>query len=275
MKVLLLGSTGMLGCGVSSAFEGESDFEVHRAYRDSEAFNLLSNKKNGVKFDCEKDDLGKLLDRVAPDCVINCIGVIKPFISKSIESAIYINSIFPHKIASVCESKNIKSIHITTDCVYTGNTGAYTEKDPHDEQDIYGRSKSLGEPSNCMVVRTSIIGEEIHKKASLVEWVKSSKNGNVNGFTDHLWNGITTKQFGKACISILKNNWYEHKKRHVFTPGAVNKYELLGLLNDRFKLNLNIAAVSSPRKVDRTLATTEDLSSKLKIPTLKEQLNDI
>ena len=272
MKVLILGSTGMLGYGAAHALIGQPGIEVYRTYRDSKARALLSIGATDIAFNCLTDDINELLDHLNPDYVINCIGVIKPFIIQSIENAILINSVFPHKLANSCQSKNIKMIHITTDCVYSGRTGRYTEKDDHDEVDIYGKSKSLGEPKNCMVIRTSIIGEEMHKKVSLIEWVKGMKGKAVNGYLDHFWNGITTKQYGDVCLQIIKEGLYQLGLFHVHSPTAVNKFELLELLNKRFKLNLDITPINAPQKIDRTLSTTEDLQSKLQIPPLHKQL---
>jgi dTDP-4-dehydrorhamnose reductase len=211
------------------------------------------------------------------DYVINCIGIIKPFVEKvGIANTILINSVFPHQLADWCYANDTKFIHITTDCVFSGKKGCYTEEDVHDVMDVYGRSKSMGEPvANAMTIRTSIIGEEVHNNASLVEWAKSMKGKSVNGFTNHLWNGVTTKQYARICSTIMERGLYDHGLFHAFSPSAVTKWGLLMILNDRFELGLDIVKVQAGSGVDRTLGTVKDLCAMLNIPELRYQIAEM
>jgi dTDP-4-dehydrorhamnose reductase len=159
--------------------------------------------------------------------------------------------------------------------VYSGLKGGYTEEDPHDALDDYGKSKSLGEPNNCMVLRTSIIGEETHKNASLVEWVKSQKGGTVNGYTNHDWNGITTKQYAKICDKIITDGLYENECFHIHSPQAVNKHSLVSMIGNRFNLNLTVNPFEATTKIDRTLLSVRGLSDKLNIPTVAQQIEEM
>jgi dTDP-4-dehydrorhamnose reductase len=268
MKVLILGSTGMLGNAVAKEFSLHGIGEITKTLR-----RHTLNKEDRC-FDATKHDLSTQCG-ADYDYVINCIGVIKPFINDNPYHSVYVNGAFPHKLSSWAKKNDIKMIHITTDCVFSGKDGNYTEESVHDEVDFYGKSKSLGEPKDCMVLRTSIIGEEIHKDASLIAWVKSQEGNTINGFTNHLWNGVTTNQYGKICMEIMKKGLYEEGLFHVFSPTPVNKFELVSSINDRFNLNITIVRTKADLAVDRTLSTNEGLNGALSIPEIPEQIKNL
>ena len=245
-KVVVLGSTGMLGHKVFEHFSNLEDYEVFGSYRNE----LMAPVKNSFAFDAEFP-----IWTAIPECdyILNCIGVIKPFMKNNTVGAIKVNSMFPWHLAEWCDNNNVRLIHITTDCVFSGNDGSYTEESLHDCLDDYGKSKSLGEPTNCMAIRTSIIGEEIHKNASLIAWAKSQKGKTVNGFTNHHWNGITTLEYARVCQQIIDSELYDNGLYHVYSPDAVNKLELLKFISDRFELELDIKPFETEDICDRTL----------------------
>ena len=265
MKIAILGSTGMLGSAVTTHFKRQG-YEVTETYRD-EKFS----KQGLVYFNAADSDFS-ILDGC--EYAINCIGIIKPFMSKNISESIYINSIFPRKLANYCEEKNIKLLHITTDCVFSGRDGNYNENSVHDCLDDYGKSKSLGEPNNCMVIRTSIIGEEIHKNASLISWAKSMKGKEVNGYTNHLWNGVTTNRYAEICEQIIKENLFETELFHIHS-NSINKFELLSLINEKFGLDLKINEFMDKIEINRTLTTIKNFQSKLSYKTIQQQIGEI
>ena len=267
VKVLILGSTGMLGSAVGKYFQNNKNFNTILTFRNKE----VSYGKNSIFFDAINTPLE---DLPQTDYLINCVGVIKPFIEKNNKDSIYINSLFPHKLADFCESKNTKMMHITTDCVFSGKDGKYTEESLHDCLDSYGKSKSLGEPKNCMTIRTSIIGEEIHKNASLIEWAKSMKNKKVNGFTNHLWNGITTKHYSEICEKIILENIHSKSLFHVHS-NDVTKLEMLKLISSRLNLNLNIQPTEAKEVCDRTLRTLKELNSVVKTKSIQQQIEEL
>lgn len=270
IKVLVLGSTGMLGNQVLAYLGSTKKFDITGTYR--QKLDGFHNYKM-ISFNALTDDLQNLSTDF--DYVINCIGVIKPFMKDNIIDAIELNSLFPHKLAEWCVINSIKLIHITTDCVYSGLRGQYNEDDEHDALDDYGKSKSLGEPSNkSLVIRTSIIGEEIHKYASLISWVKSQKGSEVGGFSTHMWNGVTTKEYAKICERIIENNFFEYGLFHVFAKDDVSKLELISLLNRKFNLGLSIVE-KQPTKVDRTLRSKKTLVKELRVPTVQEMIFDL
>jgi dTDP-4-dehydrorhamnose reductase len=272
MRILILGSTGMLGSAVGKHFL-KTDNSVCLTYRTDIKYG---NPWARIKFDPLKQDLWYLCDRERLyDYVINCIGVIKPFMATDPIAARKINTVFPWELSKWCKSIGARLIHITTDCVYSGKKGMYKESDIHDALDDYGKSKSLGEPTDCMVIRTSIIGEEIHKNASLIEWAKSQKGKEVRGFTNHYWNGITTNQYAQVCESIIRDNLWEPGLFHVHASDVINKYQMMTYFNDKFDLNLTIKEFQTPETCDRSLSSEKDLCSKLKVPTVKDQIIDM
>jgi len=270
IKILVLGSTGMLGSAVGKYFLNKTKYETTLTYRNIE----VSYGRNKMWFDAGKT---RLHDLPRVDYIINCIGVIKPFIEENKAQSIYLNSLFPRELATHCKKYGIKLIHITTDCVYSGRKGNYVETDEHDCLDFYGKSKSLGEPKeDCMVIRTSIIGEEIHKDASLIAWVKSMKGKEINGFTNHRWNGVTTKQYAKICEKIIEEQIYTEGLFHV-SSAAVTKHEMVTDINEKFDLGIAINKFETPEGIDRTLCSNEDLSLLImrSLPTVREQIFDL
>ena len=269
MKVLVLGSTGMLGNAVGRYFENDTEYDVTLTYRNDKVKygdkTVFFDATSPFPFDGVEDNF---------DYVINCIGTIKPFMASNPRDARYINSVFPYELAEWGNSTDTKIIHITTDCVFTGNKGkAYNEDDAHDASDDYGKSKSLGEPvDECMVIRTSIIGEEIHKNASLLEWAKARKGKEVKGFTNHLWNGITTDQYAKCCQQIIDEDLWQKGLWHVHAKDTVNKLQMVEYFSEKFDLDLKIKAFETPKPCDRSLSSKYDLTNKLNVPTVKEQV---
>lgn len=194
MRVIVLGKNGMLGRYVYKYLGKKYDV-------------IGTTRKQLDVLDFKRELLCSPNFRNG-DVVINCIGLIKQ--RNDITRAEYIaaNSLFPNTVADYCASNGLKFIQISTDCVYDGIKGSYNEESEHNATDLYGISKSLGEPENATVIRTSIIGEEVKNKLSLLEWVKSNSGKDINGFTNHIWNGITCLQFAKVCDEIIENIFF-------------------------------------------------------------------
>ena len=254
-KVLVLGSTGMLGSAVVQILSNGN----------TELLTTSRRGANTTNFDAGTDTIDDILISFKPDWVINCIGTIKPYISESesnsVINAINVNSVFPAQLSRAASKIGTKVIQIATDCVYSGSKGAYLETDFHDATDVYGKTKSLGEVSaeNMMHIRTSIIGPEFGRSTSLLEWFKNQpKNSQINGFTDHLWNGVTTHAFGKLCNGIINQNLFASGKYHVTPKNIVTKATLLKLFSKAYKRSdLLISNTISTHKIDRTLSTND------------------
>lgn len=257
----ILGSNGMLGS------------YVHRFLSDK--YPCVGHTRGS--FDVLKDieNIDKLQIKTG-DTVVNCIGVIKPRIEAVGETnSFIINSLFPRLLADYCQTERATLIHVTTDCVYSGKEGSYDESDNADQLDTYGLSKKLGEANNCCVIRTSIIGEEKHNKRSLIEWAKSQKGGEVFGFTNHYWNGITCLEFAKCVHKLIESQYHWNGVWHVFTPDRYTKLQMLQMFDEIFDLNLSIEPKEADSCCDRSLASIYPASSWLTIPPLKQQIEEM
>jgi len=270
MKVVVLGSTGMLGHTVGKYLINNTDFKVKTSYRNEEY-------KYGDSFHFDPHFISHDNFRILKDAdyVINCIGKIKPHMKADMIESIDINSIFPRVLADLCCKADTKLIHITTDCVFSGKTGCSTEETLHDCEDDYGKTKSLGEPDNCMVLRTSIIGEELHDHVSLIAWIKKQAGKETNGYTNHYWNGITTNQYARICEQIMSTGLYEENIFHIYSDLAISKYELIDFVNKVYNLDIKINPIDVDVVVDRTLSSVKSLNDQLYIPSIYEQIQQM
>lgn len=254
MKVVVLGDTGMLGGMLKRFLEDKKDIEVVGLSRKDD---FIVDHYSPV------DELMQLIPNDV-DYIVNCIGAIKPVFNdkKRLTNAIFTNAVFPRELANICELDGINLIHITTDCVFDGLDGGYTEKSVHNPTDMYGKSKSLGEPENCMVLRTSIIGPEWNgNKRSLVSWFLNT--GNANGYDNHIWNGLTTLELSRCIYDIITNELYSGGTYHLFS-NDVTKYELLRIMESWWKRGTAVNKTSAPWSCNRTLRTVKNLNSILK-----------
>lgn len=253
-KILVLGSTGMLGFACFSAFNSRSEFETLGTSRQVVP-GLVQVKSLG--------EIEQLIRSRRPDVVLNCIGTIKPFIkddiSKSVMNAIQTNSLLPYEIADMANRYNFRIIQIATDCVFSGAEGEYKEDSAHDASDVYGKTKSLGEVKDSQVLnlRCSIIGREKFKKVSLMEWLLGQEpNSIIRGFTDHFWNGVSTFHFAQIAIGIVLKNLDLAGTFHIVPANSVNKSELLmGIAKAYNRQDLEILEVDSGISTNRTLST--------------------
>lgn len=184
----------------------------------------------------------QLLRDVKPDVVVNCIGAIKQRAEAADPVAsIQLNSVLPHAIAGEIAPWKGRLIHFSTDCVFSGSRGDYTELDPSDAEDIYGKSKYMGEPlaGNSLVLRTSIIGRELVYADSLLEWFLSMNHQRVKGFTRAWWSGVTTIHLSGLVSDIIRTK-PELTGLYQVSSGKISKYDLLCLLRDAYALDVDI-----------------------------------
>lgn len=268
-KLVILGGNGMLGNYIKKYFTKNTNLELICLDRSSfDAFTDTIDKLESIL----KEHLNN------HTLVFNAIGVI-PQASKDYkitdEHYQKVNTEFPHKLYHLCKKYNSRMIHPTTDCVYLGTKGNYIESDEHDEINMYGQSKSLGEPKDCTVIRTSIIGEERYTTRSLVEWVKSNKGKEINGYTNHIWNGITCLQYAKILEQMITNNIFWEGIRHIFSPRSVSKYELTIMINHVYDLNIKVNEFQTPTTVDKSISTIYGENELFNIPDLQEQIKEM
>lgn len=269
-KIIIFGANGMLGNYIKKYFTKKRTYEIVTINRDK--YDVM---KNTIQ------DLHKiLLDNKIDDntLIFNAIGMI-PHASKNYEvsNEMYskINISFPASLSTICEKYGAKMIHPTTDCVFSGTKGNYSEKDIHDTTTIYGKTKSRGEQINCTIIRTSIIGEEINNKRSLLEWVKSNKEGEINGYVNHYWNGITCLQFAKVVDKIISENLYWKGVQHIYSPNTVSKYELIKMISEIYNLDIKIKEHSTEEKCDMRISSIYETNKILNIPDLREQIIEL
>lgn len=267
--IIVLGSNGMLGKYVYKYFLSLKNYNVIG----------LNRKDIDASKDTSSDLKTKLIKYQVLDIntiVINCMGMIKS--RKDIDDIdfIYVNSIFPRILANACDFLGFKIIHPTTDCVFDGLKGKYDENNLHNATDVYGKTKSLGEPENATVIRTSIIGEEINQSRSLIEWIKSNKDKKVFGYTNHTWNGITCLQFAKVCENIIDNNLFWNGVKHIYSPNSVSKLELVNMVSDIYNLNIEVESKETSSKCNRTLSSISKVDLKdMIIPDLQIQIQNM
>lgn len=267
-KVLILGLNGMLGRGVARAFSGHSDnFEVFATTRPgtvSQASSLISGDIKVSSLEAGTDDLQERLgDLGAGITIINCIGIVKSQIDPASKSsrlqAISVNSIFPHHLAEFAERNGHRVLQIGTDCVFSGDKGAYVETDPHDCSDVYGQSKSIGEveSESTMVIRSSIVGPEVTQR-SLWGWLASlDRNAQIGGYIDHLWNGVTSQHFGGLCAGLVMSpELFSPGTQHWLPADVVTKFELVTLVLERLgRYDVVVESTQAGTRIDRSLAT--------------------
>jgi len=258
--VAVLGTTGMLGNSVVQEF-AKFDGELIGSARNKQTDERLAKS---FLLDANSNDLPKpLVELGESDFVINCVGVIKPYIddnsASSRKNALLINGLFPYLLEALATERGFKVIQIATDCVFSGIKGNYVETDFHDAVDVYGKSKSMGEvPSaNMMNLRASIIGPEVGRSTSLFEWVRNQPpNARIQGYTDHHWNGVTAASFAKVCKGIVESQGFVSGVQHLIPGDTVTKSQLVNHIARKTNRH-DIEIVDSPSgtETDRTLAT--------------------
>lgn len=255
--VLVLGASGMLGNTMLRLFSQSEGYRALGTVRSAQAIRLLPGMlRNSLitGIDVENfDSLSWAIATAKPNVVINCIGVVKQ-LSESDDpfTAIPINSLLPHRLARLCELAGARLVHISTDCVFSGNRGQYTEGDFPDANDLYGRSKYLGEVDypNAVTLRTSIIGHELGGARSLVGWFLA-QSGQVRGFTRAIFSGLPTVELAHVIRDFVLQKPQLRGTYHV-SAAPINKYDLLRLVAAAYGKDIQIEPDAS-LVIDRSL----------------------
>lgn len=254
IKIIVLGSNGMAGHMISDYLSFIDNYSVIRIARD----NSL-NKTDYILDVTDFDNLKNLIDKLKPNVIINAIGILNSDAENNPDKSILINSYLPHFLAKVSEKVSASLIHISTDCVFSGNKGQYNEYDHKDGIGFYAQSKAIGEVlyKNNLTIRTSIIGPDLKSNGiGLLNWILNQDKF-INGYTNAYWSGVTTLELAKSIDFIIKNNLFYLNLIHLTNSQKISKYNLIDLINDVFKLNLTIQP-SSNYKVDKSLINTND-----------------
>lgn len=246
-KVLVLGATGMLGNAVLRLFEQSTGYEVLASARSTSALRLLPEELSdrvicGVDVE-NMDSLISLFAKARPDVVINCIGLVKQLTGADDPlAAIPINSLLPHRLARLCGVACARLVHMSTDCIFSGAKGMYTEDDMSDAKDLYGRSKYLGEVDypHAITLRTSIIGHELNGGHSLVGWFLAQQ-GSVKGFKRAIFSGLPTVELARVIRDHVIPHPELHGVHHV-SADPINKFDLLTLISNVYDKKIDMAA---------------------------------
>jgi dTDP-4-dehydrorhamnose reductase len=260
MKIVVLGASGMLGSMAYRLMSENRALEVHATARSADARALFAPPAHNniiVGVDAtDPDALAALLRDTRPDVVVNCIGVVKQLASANDPlTTIPLNAILPHRLARLCALADARLIHISTDCVFSGSRGNYRETDVPDAEDLYGRSKLLGEVDypNAITLRTSIIGPEARSSNGLVAWFLSQK-GEVSGYARAVFSGLTTDELTRLIVEHVIPRPELHGTYHV-SSAPIDKYRLLSLIKDVYRRETPIVR-DEKVVIDRSLDST-------------------
>lgn len=261
MNILIFGATGMLGHAVFRVLSNDTSLNVFGTIRSDSAKKLLPKELSGnliPNIDVESDEcLKRAFEISRPDVVINCIGIIKQLSdAKDVLKTIPINTLLPHRLALLAKNFGSRLILVSTDCVFSGRKGNYLETDFPDCDDLYGRSKLLGEITdneNVLTIRTSIIGHELRGGHSLVNWFLS-QTGSTQGYSKAIFSGLPTNELAKIIQDCIIKWPKLHGLYHV-SANPINKYDLLDLIAKIYQKDIHISK-SETVQIDRSLNHT-------------------
>jgi dTDP-4-dehydrorhamnose reductase len=250
MKILVIGGNGMAGHMIVNYLKKRSQYQLYYTSR-------KQTDQNGIKLDVKNHArLQAIIDVLSPHIVINCAGILNDEATRSPLNAIHVNSLLPHFLAKTIEKKGGKLVHISTDCVFSGKKGDYTEHDFTDGTTMYARTKALGEinDSKHVTVRTSIIGPEIRANGiGLFKWFLQQE-GMIKGYEKVVWNGVTTLELAKAIEKMIEHGITG--LYHLTAPDKVSKCKLLELMKNVFLKEDVTIVPDSAIVLDRTLKNT-------------------
>lgn len=268
MRVLVLGGEGMLGHKVfqvlSARLEMFATFR-HSAglwtrypmYKDVDRSHTLGGV-DAMNF----DTVVRAFAQVKPDVVINCIGIVKqrkeahdPIIS------IALNALFPHRLAELCTATGVRMFHLSTDCVFSGRKGHYTEDDMPDAEDLYGRTKLLGEVNRpgCLTIRTSIFGRDFLKQSALLEWFLSQRGKRVPGYVNAIYTGFPTQVLARIMGDLI-TDFPDLSGLYQIASAPISKYELLMKIQHAMRLDIEVDPYEDP-SCDRSLDSSRFLAA--------------
>lgn len=262
-RILILGVTGMLGNAMlrvlhgAAASDGLEVFGTMRSPGGMAHFPDIPADRLIAHVDVEnQDELVALLGRVRPDVVINCIGLVKQHSDANDPLvALPVNAMLPHRLAGLCALLGARLVHVSTDCVFNGQKGFYTESDPSDAYDLYGRSKYLGEVTapHTITLRTSIIGHELNGARSLIGWFLAQE-GEIKGFTKAIFSGLPTMELANVVRQHVLPKPELSGLYHVAAQ-PISKFDLLTLVAEAYGKDITIHP-DETLDIDRSLDGT-------------------
>lgn len=283
MKVLVLGGDGMLGHKVFQVLQER--FELYVTFRSARGLwmryptyaTVDSQRKLSAVDVLNFDSVVHAFGLVRPAVVINCIGIVKQLKeAKDPIMSLAVNSLFPHRLAQLCAATQARLLHMSTDCVFSGRKGRYTEQDVPDAEDLYGRTKLLGEidQPGCLTIRTSIFGRDFLRQTGLLEWFLSQRGGRVKGYKNAVYTGFTTWSLARIIGDIIADYQSLSGLYHIASE-PISKYELLVKIRDACKLNIEIEPYDDP-PCDRSLSAVSFVTAtSYRIPAWDEMIAEL
>lgn len=268
-NILVLGSTGLIGHQIYNYLNAKKKYNLYNfSYRKKlTEDSVLVDARNEASF-------FKKIKNISPDIIINAIGILINGANQDPENAIYLNAFLPHKLRKFSDDINAKLIHISTDCVFSGKKGTpYLEEDLKDGEDIYAKTKALGEIiyDNHLTLRTSVVGPELKSDGEeLFHWFMSQTNS-IEGYTKSIWSGVTTIELAKAVGASIEKNI--NGLHHVTNNMSINKYDLLMLFKKYTKKDIVIKKIDGRDTNKSFLDTRRELT--IEIPSYEEMVRDM
>ena len=278
MKLLILGGGGMLGhkLWLTARDRFQASVTLRGSGSEYRRFGIFEHP--GVIFGVDAFDMDSVVrafDRSKPDAVVNCVGVIKQLpTAKDPITSLTINALFPHRLAALCRATGARLVHVSTDCVFAGTRGNYTESDETDATDLYGRSKGLGEVgAPALTLRTSMIGRELSTSTSLIEWFLSNRGGSVDGYTGAQFTGLTTAALSRIVLEIIERRPDLSGLYHL-AADPINKFDLLTLVRDTMSLPIEIRRRDDVA-VNRTLDGSRLKAAGISVPDWPSMIREL
>jgi len=261
MRVLVLGGEGMLGHKVFQVLSKR--FDVFVTFQSFDGLwtsypvykGLDRSRTIGGVNVTDFNTVIRAFVQTRPNVAINCIGIIKQLKeAKDALISVHLNSLFPHQLAELCAATGTRMFHMSTDCVFSGRQGNYTEQDLADADDLYGRSKLLGEVdrAGCLTIRTSIFGRDFVKSSALLEWFLGNRGGQVRGYKNAIYTGFPTQVLARIMGDIIEQ-YPELSGLYQVASPPISKYELLTKIRDAMQLDIEITPYDDP-PCDRSLS---------------------
>jgi dTDP-4-dehydrorhamnose reductase len=283
MRVLVLGGEGMFGHKVfevlSRRFDTFATFlDPAGSWREFPQYAGLPESRLFGGVDALRiETVEAAFERARPDAVVNCVGIIKQLKEASDPIlTITLNSLLPHRLANLCTGRGARLVHMSTDCVFSGRKGAYTEDDLPDPEDLYGRSKLLGEVDRpgCLTIRTSIFGRDYLKQDAFLEWFLSNRGRRVKGYENAIYSGFPTQVLARIIGDLLADQPALDGLVQI-ASAPVSKYALLMMLKDAMDLDIEIEPFTDP-PCDRSLSAARFVGATgYRIPSWEEMVAEL
>jgi dTDP-4-dehydrorhamnose reductase len=281
MRILILGVSGLIGHTILKGFNGKPEVfgSLHKSKKKYGDLNLFTGKNIIENVDVKNFEILKgILFTINPDVILNCVGITKRKIDKTNPlEVIQVNSIFPHQLAEWAKYHHKRVIHFSTDCVFDGKIGNYKETSLTTAEDLYGRTKALGEINypHTLTLRSSFIGQELFDKTELLDWFLSQDGKQIKGFTNTFYSGVSTLYMARIVKEIIQYYPKLNGLYQLAPKSPISKYDLLCIANKVFQVNVDIIPDDTQRHYPTLDASKLGETINLKVPTWENMMLEL